>query len=278
MKVSIQGNLGSFSHIAAMHFFGDQVKLVERNSFQEVFSDLENKNVEYIVVPIENSTHGSIQNNFDLLSKFKFSVVAEVFVKVNFHLIGLRGSRLEDIEEIYTHPVALSQIRKFLERNNKIISREFSDTAGGVNFVVKNENKHFGAVASRLASEIYNAEIIVENIHDNPKNFTRFFLISLDAQDIFSKENPKKTTIEFTISNKPGALVRALKPFADFNISLSKIESRPIMNSDWKYKFYADLESGLNDPQFKTAFEEFKKQVEYIYIHGSYKKGALILS
>ncbi|GAB4285248.1 MAG: prephenate dehydratase [Candidatus Dojkabacteria bacterium] len=277
--VSIQGNLGSYSHIAAKEFvkeFLNDTKfgLLERNSFDEVFADLQNHEADFIVIPIENSTHGSVYQNYDNLSKYHFTILGELYLKINFHLITHKGAKLEDIKILYTHPVGMNQIRGFLRENPKITPSEYYDTAGSVKHVKERGKKEEAAAASRFAAELYEMQILQENIHENSKNYTRFFMIGNGSS--FQVENKNKTTIQFTLGEEAGSLYKSLRCFADRNISLTKIESRPIINTEWDYRFYLDIMAGEQEEKLQNAFNELKSYVREFGIIGSYRRGEYI--
>lgn len=279
LQVSIQGNKGSYSHIAAAHLFGNDVEVIEQDNFTSVFEDLKNKEAEYIVVPIENSTHGSVYQNYDNLTKYGFPVIGELYLKVKFHLITNPGAKLEDIDTLYTHPVGMNQIRKFLSENPQIKPIEFDDTAGSVKMIKEKGGKNLAAAASKFAAEYYDMELLKDDIQENGKNYTRFFVLS-QSKDVSDQLNLKnddyKTTIQFILGEEAGSLYKSLRAFADRDISLSKIESRPILNTDWEYRFYLDVEAHENDEKMQNTLRELKDYVRELEILGSYKKGEYI--
>lgn len=281
MKISIQGNLGSYSHIAANYLFGKDIEIIERDNFTDVFEDLKSDNANYIVVPIENSTHGSVYQNYDNLTNYGYEVIGEVYLKINFHLIGNLESKVEYISEIFTHPVGMNQIRGFLRENPMIKPSEYHDTAGSVAFI-KNKGNHLAAAASKFAAEIYEMKVLKENIQENSKNYTRFFVLSKNQDksetDIFQNvsTDKKKTTIQFVLGEEAGSLYKSLRCFADRGISLSKIESRPIINTDWKYRFYLDIEESADSNKLQNALTEMKDYIKEFQVLGSYFKGEYI--
>ncbi|MEP7103204.1 MAG: prephenate dehydratase [Candidatus Dojkabacteria bacterium] len=278
MKISIQGNLGSYSHIAAESIFGKEIELIERSEFTEVFEDLKTSTADYIVVPIENSTHGSVYQNYDNISKFDFPIIGEVYLRINFHLIAHPGTNIKEIKTLYSHPVGLNQIKEFLKENKQIKAIEFDDTAGSVKMIKEKNLKDSAAAASKLAAQLYAMEILEENIHENEKNFTRFFVLSKDGKlpkELKDNRNDK-TSIQFLLGDEPGSLYKALRTFADRDIALTKIESRPILHTDWEYRFYVDVTAGIQEDKMKNALFELKSYVKEFKILGSYKKGEYI--
>lgn len=280
MTVSIQGNKGSYSHIAAAHMFGSDIELLERNTFPEVFEDLISKRVDYIVVPIENSTHGSVYQNYDNLSAYECEIVGELYLKINFHLIVHPGTKLEDITELYSHPVAINQIKKFSGEHPNITVKEYHDTAGSVEMIKKDSKLTAAAAASRFAAELYGMEVLEENIHENPKNYTRFYVIERKHNAVNVPKSlsgiDNKTTIQFSLGAEAGSLYKTLRSFADRDIALTKIESRPVINTDWEYRFYVDILAGMKEEKLAHALKEVEQYVKELRVLGSYVQGEYV--
>lgn len=279
--ISIQGNIGSFSHIAATNLFGSGIQLLERDSFKEVFDDLKQERCEFIVIPIENSTYGSIFQNYDLLGSNDFEIFKEVYLKIKFHLIGLPDSKFEDIIELHSHPVGLGQISKFLEENRQIKAIEFPDTAGAVKMVKQTNDLSKAAVASKFASNIYGMQILKEDIHENQNNYTRFFALrkrknveQLTAQS--TKLAKAKTTIKFQLGEESGSLYKCIGAFAKRDLALVKIESRPIINTHWEFTFYMDIKADVNSIEMQEAIQEMKLYSKDFSVLGCYDKGVYI--
>jgi prephenate dehydratase len=273
MKVSIQGGKGSYSHIAADHIFSNQLELVEDENFEDAIKHCKEKEVEYAVIPFENSTHGSVIENFDLLTRYGLFIVKEIYLKINFHILVNAGVKFENIRNLYTHRVSISQIRIFLEQNPQIEVHVHSDNGRAAQFVRENNLKDSAAAASRLAAKIYDLELLKENIHDNPKNYTRFFVLSRENN---YEKDANKTSISFIVKHETGTLVKALKCFSDEGISLTKIESRPLIGTEWEYIFYVDLLAGVEEEHMKRALEKAKESTTQLSILGSYKQGDYI--
>jgi len=278
MKISIQGNIGSYSHIAALNFFGNSTEIVQRSNFAQVFDDLDSGDVPFIVVPIENSTHGSVYQNYDNLSKYNYKIFGEIYVKVHFHLIANKGVSFKDLTHLYTHPVGLNQIQKFLKENPHIEAHEYEDTAGSVEMIKQNGLTDTAAAASILSAEINDMKVLEKNIHENEKNYTRFFVIGKENLKKIDKTKKYKTTIQFELGDESGSLYKSLRCFADRDIALSKIESRPILNTDWQYRFYVDFEAGSHQESAQNAIKELESYVKKMKILGSYEKGVYVAS
>jgi prephenate dehydratase len=279
-KVSYQGEKGSFSYIAVKHLFAD-AKYFGFQTFDEACKALSVGEADYSVLPIENSTHGSVYQNYDNIYNYNFKIIGEIYVKINFHLIVHPGVKIEDLDVVYSHPVALNQIKKFRQANPHIDFIEYSDTAGSVAMIKNKGMKNAGAAASRMAADIYNMEILKENIHENSKNYTRFFVLSrkdYSFNSIKSESLNFKTTIQFTLGEEAGSLYKSLRCFADRDISLSKIESRPIIDTDWEYRFYIDVESGLHEERTQLSLKELRNYVRELRVLGTYSKGVYINS
>ncbi|WKZ30344.1 MAG: prephenate dehydratase [Candidatus Dojkabacteria bacterium] len=278
--IAIQGKVASFSHIAAMKLFGRDISLIECDTFGDVFSALSRGGAHAAVVPIENSTYGSIYQNYDNISKNESSLIGEIILKINFHLIAHPGKNVPDIKRVYSHPVGLGQIQAFIQNHPNIEFIEHDDTAGAVKMVKKKKLQSAGACASRFAAEYYGMEVIAENIHENPKNYTRFFVVTRPemrkevSQYMTNKEKQKrKTTIQFQLGEEAGSLYKALGCFAKRGLALTKIESRPVLNTDWEYRFYLDVLANANNPKFMKAIQELVSYTKHLKILGSYVRG-----
>jgi prephenate dehydratase len=272
MKISIQGNKGSFHDLIAHKLFGANISLLERDSFKEVFADTAEKRAELGVIAIENSIAGSILENYDNLLKYNLYVVGEAYQRISHQLMALPGTELNEIKMVMSHPMALKQCQDFLEQHPEWEVVEQPDTAGSAAKIRRENLDEAAAIASKLAAETYELDILAEDIETNKENYTRFLIISR-AEDYPDAAN--KTSIVFAAEDKPGSLARVLSVFADIGINLTKIESRPIIGKSWNYNFYIDFEAGINDPKTKKVFELIKPHMEWSRVLGSYKKGTL---
>ncbi|MCA9386040.1 prephenate dehydratase [Candidatus Dojkabacteria bacterium] len=271
--ISIQGTKGSYSHIAAQHMFGEDITLRERETFKALFDDVREQNADYAVLPIENSTHGSIFENYDHLTNYDLHIIGELYLKINFHLIGLPGTKIEELTDVFTHRVSLSQIKDFLHEHPNLEPHAYHDNGAAVEMIAKKADKTHAAAASKLAAELFGMEVLEEKIQDNPKNYTRFFVLSREEE---YKKDTNKSTVQFEVKHTPGTLVKALESFSNLGISLSKIESRPILNTTWEYRFYVDLEAGLSDEKMKSALTEMLKHTRNVRVLGTYTFGEYI--
>src|SRR5215467_4544457 len=267
MKVAIQGAPGSFSHEAARRMVpGCAILPCARSA--EVFDRLESGMVPAAVVPIENSLAGSVTEHLDLL------LAREVFIQRDFHLrivhnlIAARGVRKVDLRHVFSHPVALDQCRDFFGKNPRVQATPFYDTAGSVNYVIKNAMRDAAGIASKHAASVYKGRILAAGIEDDKRNFTRFFLLRRAGQRRILR-GANKTSIAFAVKNVPGALHKALRVFADRDISLSKIESRPMRGRPWEYVFYADFLRG-DDKLARGALLQLRAVADMVKVLGIY--------
>ncbi len=274
-KVAFQGERGAYGEMATLQYFPD-VKLIPLKSFQDVFDAAETGKVEYIVVPLENSIEGSINEIYDLLLQTKMNVVGEIYQRVRHCLIANRGTKM--IMYVHSHPQALAQCRAYLQ-NKGLKPVPTYDTAGAAKMIKENKMADSAAIASKRAAELYDMEILDEGIEDRKNNYTRFFVLSpkkkksgkSDPHDIGVGHN-HKTSIIFSVRHVPGALFGILGEFAIRKINLTKIESRPTKETPWEYNFYVDFEGHLQNKAVHEALLSIKPKTSYIKILGSYKK------
>ncbi len=268
MRVAFQGEVGAYSEEAAHQFFGPSIETVPYKDLSEVFRAAEKGEVEFAIVPIENSLEGSVTQTFDLLLDSDLKICGELKLRIVHCLIAAQGTDLHSIETVYSHPQALGQCRKFLENlKYKIISTY--DTAGSVMYIKEKNLIGAASIASERAAEIYDMKVLAKGIEDDPNNFTRFF--ALGKQDV-TPTGRDKTSIIFTTKHVPGALFKALEAFAIKKINLTKIESRPIKGMPWEYNFYLDFEGHRTEKKCQEAFEHFKDITVFFKILGSYPK------
>jgi prephenate dehydratase len=239
MKIAIQGEAGSFSHEATLAMLPDAV-IVPCTVSADVFNALTEGSVDGAVIPIENSLAGSVLEHFDLLLQHDVTVVRESQLRIRHNLIGI-ASTLDDIDRVFSHPVALAQCRRFLAAHPKMESFAFYDTAGSVKQLVELRDRHAAAIASEAAAKYYGAQILRANIEDNPENFTRFFLVRR-AKEAWFDADANKTSLAFSVENRPGSLVAALNQLSATGTNLTKIESRPVLGKPWEYVFYVDCQ------------------------------------
>lgn len=271
VKVAIQGFEGSFHQEAARSFFGKNVEVICCATFREVVKIAAiKKESDGGVMAIENSIAGSILPNYNLLQKGNLTIVGEVYLQIRQNLLVNHGVKLEDIREVHSHPMAIQQCFGFLDKYNwKLVETE--DTALSAKHIRQHRSKHIAAIASKLASEIYELDMIAPNIHTLKNNYTRFLILQKDDKPVLI-EGADKASVNFHTDHSKGSLAKVLTKIAEAGINLSKLQSFPIPGSDWLYSFHADLEFD-NTNQFYTMIEEIKTMTESLKIYGVYKKG-----
>ncbi|MFY9676560.1 MAG: prephenate dehydratase [Terriglobales bacterium] len=268
MKIAIQGELGSFSHEAAKAML-PSAKLVPCARSREVFDRVKRGSVDGAVIPIENSLAGSVAEHFDLLLTSDVHIVREFRMRIVHNLIAVPGTRLHDVRRVFSHPVALDQCRDLFAKNPKLEPAPFYDTAGSVKHVVSEGLTDAAGIASRRAAEVYGGKILKAGIEDDKRNFTRFFLIRRGK----SRPSPgaDKTSLAFSTKNIPGSLFKSLSVFALRDISLSKIESRPMRGRPWEYVFFVDLLRG-DDEDSRNALRHLGEITDLVKVLGIYRQ------
>ena len=266
MNIAIQGIKGSYHHIVAEKYFGKNITLNECLSFDEMPLLLKNNKADYLIMAIENSIAGAILANYKLVDAYDLNIVGEVYLPIQHQLMALENQEMEDIQEVWSHPMAINQCRVFLRKYPNIKLIEESDTAEVARLIQKKQLKGIAAIASVKAAEIYNLNILAKNIQTNPENFTRFFILNKKSERI---ENFNKVSLKFITKHEQGSLVEVLQIFVNHNLNLSKIQSLPIENKPWKYAFFADVVFE-DENQFHNVLKEMKQLVSEVKILGKY--------
>lgn len=267
VRVAFQGERGAFSEDAVIAFFGD-AELFPSRYLGDVFEAVLRGDVDFGVVPVENSQAGSINDTYDLLLSYPLNIFGEVNLRINHCLMALSGEGLEGIKTIYSHPQALAQCEGFLRKLKADIVPTY-DTAGSARRISEGGLRGCAAVASRRAAQIYGLQILAENIETNVNNYTKFFVISKRKAESAPRS---KTSLVFGAKNVPGALHACLGVFAARNMNLTKLESRPSRDKPWKYVFYVDFEGHIDDRTCQEAMMELEQKTNFIKILGSYPR------
>ena len=239
VRVAIQGERGSNSHMAALEVTGGMAEIRGCALSAEVFEAVEAGAVEIAVLPIENSLHGSVAEHYDLLLKHKVKVSGEMMLRIRHNVIGAPGVRLKDVRRVMSHPVALSQCREWLRMHPEIEVVPFYDTAGSVKDLMARGARDVAGIAPELAAKEYGASVIVAGIEDHAENFTRFYV--LEKADGAGETDADKMSVAFSVAHRPGTLIGALEVFRDAGINLTKVESRPVHGRVWEYVFFVDV-------------------------------------
>tara|TARA_B100001123_G_scaffold401111_1_gene487511 strand:- start:60 stop:911 length:852 start_codon:yes stop_codon:yes gene_type:complete len=270
IKIAFQGEEGAYSHLACLEIFPN-ADIVACKTFDQVFKLAKESSKYKIVIPITNSSTGSIADMHYLLPKYKLQIHAEHFQKVSHNLLGIKGSKMKDIKNVRSHSQALSQCSKIISENNLkgIVS---ADTAGSAKFVSEKKDKTEAAIASELAAKIYNLDIIKSNIEDETGNVTRFLIMGKDSEHPTYVKNKKYiTSCIFKLKSIPAALYKALGGFATNSVNLCKLESFAVKNTFDQVQFYIEIESHIEDSSLQKALEELGFHTQQLDILGVYE-------
>jgi chorismate mutase/prephenate dehydratase len=268
MEVAFQGQDGAYSQEAALNFFGNSVLTRPCETLDEVFKLVQEGGLPYGIVPVENSQEGSISRSYDLLLDAEVMVCGETQIRVSHCLIANPGASQASIKRIYSHPQALAQCQAYLRRLDCEIIPAY-DTAGSVKMIKEKKIIDGAAVAGARAAQIYGMNIIAREIEDNPRNSTRFFVLS--RQDA-PPTGDDKTSIVLLLKHKPGTLHQALGAFAKRKINLTKLESRPTRQKPWEYNFYLDFEGHRSDVAVQQTLAQIDDISLFLKVLGSYPK------
>ena len=273
-RISIQGFEGSFHQSAARSFFGNDVEVICCPTFPEVLRIASDKDLSNGgIMAIENSIAGSILGNYNLLRKSGLWVIGEVYLEIRQNLLVNPGVKLEDIREVHSHPMAIQQCLKFLDKYSwKLVESE--DTALSAKNIHQHKSKHIAAIASVLAADLYKLDVIAPDIHTVKHNYTRFLVLQPDVPEV-PVAGANKATVTFFTDNSRGSLARVLTKIANGGIDLSKLQSFPIPETNWHYMFGVDMEFDTMD-QFYKVIEDIRPLTGDVTIYGIYKKGETV--
>ncbi|MEM1950727.1 MAG: prephenate dehydratase [Candidatus Nitrosocaldus sp.] len=287
VRVAFQGERGAYSEVAALQYF-NITELIPKRTIADVFYSAEMREVDYAIVPIENSIEGSVNETYDNLLTTSLKIQGEIYLRIEHCLIGYEHSSINSIRYVYSHPQALGQCRGFIQRHG-FEPIPYYDTAGSVKMLKEKRPDASAAIASRLAAEIYGLSILAEGIEDNKNNYTRFLILAYPEKGeegvrrveegegrVANSISPNsKTSIIFTLEHRAGALYNVLREFASRGINLTMIVSRPIKDRPWEYNFYLDFEGHELDDRIKECLEGVKDKVVFLKVLGSYPKAIL---
>ena len=271
ITVAIQGIEGSYSYLASKSFFGSQKDLVFKKlkTFDEVVESVEDGEAEFAVLPIENTTSGSINEVYDALTSGDLNIIGEEIFQVKHCLVGIEDIPLNQIKKIYAHYQAARQCSKFLKSLPKAEVEYFEDTAKSVEKIKEEGNKYFCAIASKEAAGIFNVSVLKEDIANQQGNFTRFLICSKNPIKV-DERIPAKTSLVLATAHQAGSLVQALSVFKEFGINMTKLESRPIIGNPWEEMFYLDFQGNIQEQKVKDLLDEVGKYTRYLKILGCY--------
>jgi len=276
--VAFQGERGAFSEEAARKLLGASIEVLPCQRFEDVFRALDRKKVHAAVIPIENTLHGSVHENYDHLLHFNLPIVGETNVRIVHNLIAPPGVTFGKVRRVFSHPVALNQCLDFFSGHPQLEKVPFYDTAGSVKMVMEEELKDAAAIASAVAAELYGGRILRRSIEDDRQNFTRFFALrrpgDVRRTPMKARRGSQwKTTLVFSTRNVPGALFRSLSAFALRDLNLMRIESRPLRGKPWEYLFYLDFVGHVNEPACRNALGHLRELADMLRVLGCYPRG-----
>jgi len=258
-RVAIQGIRASFHEEAAFKFFGTDIETIECDSFKQTCEVLKNKKSDFVVMAIENSIAGSLLPNYTLLREYNFTIVGEVYLAIQLHLLALPGIKFKDIKYVQSHPIAIRQCSDFFDEFPHLQVIESSDTAACAKKIRE-------AIANQLAAKLYDLQVMERRIESNKKNFTRFLILA--DKSIGSSES-NKASLSFQVGNSVGSLAEVLNVFSEHKINLSKIQSMPVLGKRKEYNFYVDIE-WKNQADYDLAIRKVLKHTVNFTIMGEY--------
>jgi len=281
--VYYQGIAGAFSHIAAEGYFGKKHTFTGIPTFHTIFSKVEQGNVDYGVIPVENSLAGSVVENYDLLYRHDVSVIGEYYQSVRHNVLIKKSDAknpvtIQDITKVYSHPKALEQCIRFFEEHPHVQKVVYNDTAEAARYIASSSQRDIAAIASKQAAELYKLTTLVEDIQDNPNNWTRFLIITNlhREQDILAYDTMYKCSLMFTLPHEPGSLYAMIGIFSNAHMNLSKIESRPIHGTTFEYVFTIDVEFHSHDyALIRELIKSCEEVADAVKVLGYYRKAKI---
>jgi prephenate dehydratase len=276
-RIAIQGGYGAFHEIAALGYFkNEEVEIVPRNTFKDLFKALKQGKVDFGITAIENSIAGSIMPNYNLLLESNLQIVGEVYLRIKQNLVALPGQTIKDIKEVYSHPMAILQCQRFFDDHPNIRLIDTEDTALSAKAIADNQMKNAAAISSASAAHKYKLEIIAEGIETHKKNYTRFLILQGKNGDHHDVMSINKASLTFALAHKIGGLSKVLSILSFYDINLAKVQSMPIIGKDWEYQFFIDVEIE-SYRHYYQAIEAIRPFTSGLQILGEYLKGKYIM-
>ena len=266
-RIVFPGTEGAYSQAAMQDYFGENCNSFYVRTFRDAMESIEEGAADFAVLPIENTTAGAVDEMYDLLVEFENYIVAETIIPITHTLSGLPGTKLSDIERVYSKGVALMQASRYLDEHSDWQQISVANTAIAAKKILDEQDMTQAAVCSAYAAKVHGLEILEDNINDNPNNFTRFIVVT--NQKIFLKD-AKKISICFEVPHESGSLYHLLSHFIYNDLNMSKIESRPIEGRNWEYRFFVDFEGNLADAAVKNAIRGLREESRSLKILGNY--------
>ena len=268
IRVVYQGVEGAYSHAAMRAYFGDDVNCFHVRTFRDAMEAIAEGSADYAVLPIENSSAGIVSENYDLMVEYGHCIVGEQIIKIEHALLGVPGAKLSDITDVYSHPQALMQCARYLEGHREWEKHSLKNTAMAAQKVREDGMRHKAAIASRITAEIYGLDVLEEGIQDNKQNATRFIIVT--GKHVFTRK-ANKISICFEGAHETGSLYHMLSHLIYNGINMDHIESRPLPERNWEYRFFVDFEGNLNDPAVQNALRGLSEETTRLQILGNYE-------
>ena len=268
LVVGYQGVPGSFGNEAMLKYFKNIKEAKSYEKFEEVFKAVESGEIEYGILPVENSSTGGIGTVEDLLKEYNLYIVGEECIKISQNLVGIKGATVDDIKEVYSHPQGFEQSTKFFDKHKNYNLIPYSNTAISAKLVSDLKDKSKAAIASERAAKLYDLKIIKKDVNDLKNNYTRFIVI---GRDLECDETCDKVSILFSVEDTIGGLYNLIRDIKEFGLNMSKIESRPNRNNPWNYIFFVDFDGNLFDENIKQAVNVIARNSKYFKLLGCYR-------
>ncbi len=268
LVVGYQGVPGSFGNEAMLKYFKNIKEAKAYEKFEDVFKAVENGEIEYGILPVENSSTGGIGTVEDLLKEYNLYIVGEECIRISQNLVGIKGATVDDIKEVYSHPQGFEQSTKFFDKHKDYNLIPYSNTAISAKLVSDLKDKSKAAIASERAAKLYDLKIIKKDVNDLKNNYTRFIVI---GRDLECDETCDKVSILFSIEDTSGGLYTVIRDIKEFGLNMSKIESRPNRNNPWNYIFFVDFDGNLFDENIKKAINTIARSSKYFKLLGCYR-------
>lgn len=268
LVVGYQGVPGSFGNEAMLKYFKNIKEAKSYEKFEEVFKAVESGEIEYGILPVENSSTGGIGTVEDLLKEYNLYIVGEECIKISQNLVGIKGATVDDIKEVYSHPQGFEQSTKFFDKHKNYNLIPYSNTAISAKLVSDLKDKSKAAIASERAAKLYDLKIIKKDVNDLKNNYTRFIVI---GRDLECDETCDKVSILFSVEDTSGGLYNLIRDIKEFGLNMSKIESRPNRNNPWNYIFFVDFDGNLFDENIKQAVNVIARNSKYFKLLGCYR-------
>ncbi len=266
-RVCYQGAEGAYSEEATLQFFGEGVRAFHVGTFRDAFGALEDGSADYAVLPIENSTAGIVSEVYDLLTEYECYIVGEQMIDIRHCLLGVKGAETKDIKTVYSHPQSLMQSARFLSEHSDIDQVSMKNNAFAARKVAEDNDKSQAAIAGKRAAVVYGLDILEEGINQAESNSTRFIVIT--TQKVYL-QGSQKISLCLEIPHEAGALYHIMSHFIYNNLNMTKIQSRPIEDRNWEYRFFIDIDGSLEDSAVKNALRGLREEAKMMKILGNY--------